>query len=93
MKATGNVGRPGYFGVALATALVALSTMANANENLSMTPQPTTPPARDPEIAVEEEYQIARRHGTAEALNLFIARHPDGRFADKARAELRRIKR
>jgi len=70
-----------------------LSTMANASENLSMTPQPTTPPARDPEIAVKEEYQIARRLGTAEALELFIARHPEGPFADQARADLRRIRR
>jgi hypothetical protein len=109
MKATANSGRSGYFGAALATALaaaVALSSApvgraghpalfapANANENLSMTPQQTTPPARDPDIAVEEEYQIARRRGTAEALKLFIARHPDGRFADQARAELRRITR
>jgi hypothetical protein len=109
MKATGNGGRSGYFGAALATALAAtvalspdpvgraghfaLSTMANANENLSMTPQQTTPPARDPEIAVEEEYQIARRRGTSEALRLFIARHPDGPFADQARADLRRLKR
>jgi hypothetical protein len=111
MKVTGNSARSGYFGAALAAALVAtitLSTdpdpvvrarqlalfaMANANENLSMAPQNTTPPARDPEIAVEEEYQIARRRGTAEALKLFIARHPDGPLADKARTDLRRLPR
>lgn len=78
---------------ALRAGHLALFAMANANENLSMTPQTTTPQARDPEIAVEEEYQIARRRGTADALKLFIARHPDGRFADKARADLRRIRR
>jgi hypothetical protein len=48
-----------------------------------------TPPARDPKLAVEEEYQIAMRQGTVEALELFIARHPDDPLAEKARAALR----
>ena len=51
------------------------------------------PPARDPEIAVAEEYQAARSGGTREALELFIARHPDSALAEKARAELRRLSR
>jgi hypothetical protein len=53
----------------------------------------TTPPARDPEAAVAEEYQAARLRGTAEALELFIARHPDSALAEKARAELRQLRR
>jgi hypothetical protein len=53
----------------------------------------TTPPARDPEAAVAEEYQAARLRGTAEALELFIARHPDSALAEKARAELRQRRR
>ena len=53
----------------------------------------TTPPARDPEVAVAEEYQAARQRGTAQALELFIARHPDSGYAEKARAELRRMPR
>lgn len=53
----------------------------------------TTPPARDPEVAVQEEYQAARQHGTAQALELFIARHPDSALAEKARADLRRLAR
>jgi hypothetical protein len=52
-----------------------------------------TPPARNPERAVEEEYQIARQRGTREALELFIARHPDSALAQKARADLQRISR
>jgi hypothetical protein len=52
----------------------------------------TTPPARDPEAAVAEEYQAARLRGTAEALELFIARHPDSALAEK-RAELRQLRR
>ena len=51
------------------------------------------PPARNPEIAVAEEYEIARRRGTAEAFEMFIVRHPDSALADQARSELRQIKR
>jgi hypothetical protein len=50
----------------------------------------TVPPARDPKIAVEEEYRIALQRGTTQALELFIARHPDDPLAEKARADLRR---
>jgi hypothetical protein len=53
----------------------------------------TTPPARDPEAAVVEEYQAARLRGTAEALELFIARHPDSALAEQARVELRQLRR
>ena len=52
-----------------------------------------TPPARNPEIAVEEEYDIARRGGTPEALELFIARHPDSALAERAGSELKQFKR
>jgi hypothetical protein len=84
---------PGDAGPVADAGHLAISTPANADEKRPMAPHSTTPPARDPEIAVEEEYQIARRRGTAEALELFIARHPDGPFAEKARADLRRIPR
>lgn len=50
-------------------------------------------PARDPQLAVEEEYQAARRQNTIQALNLFIARHPDNPLAAKARADLRSLAR
>jgi hypothetical protein len=69
---------------------IVTSATADAGENQPMTPQRTMPPARDAEIAVEEEYQIARQRGTAQALELFIARHPDSSLADKARADLHR---
>jgi len=58
-----------------------------------MARQKTTPPARDPEIAVEEEYQMARQRSTVEALELFIARHPKGQLAEKTRADPHRIAR
>jgi hypothetical protein len=53
----------------------------------------TMPPARDPQLAVEEEYQMARRKNTVQALELFIARHPDNPLAAKARADLRSLSR
>jgi hypothetical protein len=56
-------------------------------------PARTVPPARDPSIAVAEEYELARRKGTAEAFELFIARHGDDPLAEKARAELKRLSR
>jgi hypothetical protein len=52
-----------------------------------------TPPARDPKIAVQEEYEIARQRGTAQALELFISRHPDDPLAARARADLRSLSR
>jgi hypothetical protein len=54
---------------------------------------PSRPPARDPAIAVAEEYQLARQQGTVQALELFIARHGDHPLAEKARADLRRLSR
>lgn len=48
--------------------------------------------ARDPAIAVQEEYDLAVARGTAEALALFIARHPDSRQAEAAAARLRDLK-
>ena len=53
----------------------------------------TMPPARDPKLAVEEEYQMARRLNTVQSLELFIARHPDDPLAAKARADLRSLSR
>ena len=48
-------------------------------------------PARDPDIAVQEEFESARMSGTVAAWRLFIARHPDHRLAEDAREELRRL--
>ena len=48
-------------------------------------------PAVDPEIAVAAEYRNFKAEGTREALELFIARHPDHPLADKAREDLRRL--
>lgn len=70
-----------------------MAKIASADEAAKATRDRTTPPARDPAVAVAEEYQAARQRGTAQALELFVARHPDSPFAEKARAELRRLRR
>lgn len=70
----------------------ALSKTANADDGRQV-PAPSVPPARDPQLAVQEEYQLARQRGTAQALELFIARHPDSPLAEKARADLAARKR
>ena len=49
------------------------------------------PRPRDPEIAVREEYDLAKGRGTAEAFELFIARHPNHALAAEARRELERL--
>lgn len=54
---------------------------------------PSMPIARDPAVAVAEEYEAARRKGTREAFELFIARHGDDLLAEQARAELKRLSR
>src|SRR5450755_2695784 len=60
---------------------ILMAKAAAADGTPKLVPQETTPPARDPKIAIEEEYQIARQRGTVQALELFIARHPDDPLA------------
>lgn len=43
----------------------------------------------DPEKAVQAEYENLKSKGTREALELFIARHPDHPLTDRARAEIK----
>lgn len=66
---------------------------AKADENGKARRAPSMPMARDPAAAVAEEYEAARRKGTREALELFIARHGDDPLAEQARAELKRLSR
>jgi hypothetical protein len=49
-------------------------------------------PARPGHVAELEELEAARRKGTAEAFDLFLARHPTSRYADQARAERARLR-
>ncbi|SPP94146.1 hypothetical protein [Bradyrhizobium vignae] len=73
--------------------LPAMAGKANANDSGRAPRASSVPPARDPSAAIAEEYELARRKGTPEAFELFIARHGDDPLADKARAELRRLSR
>lgn len=45
----------------------------------------------DPEKAIESEYRSLKSQGTREALELFIARHPDHPLAETAREDIRRL--
>jgi hypothetical protein len=56
----------------------------------AMTPEPV-PPARDGNIAIQEELTAARSKATVEAYDLFIARHPNHKLVKKAKAERRRL--
>ena len=48
-------------------------------------------PPTDPEIVVEAEYKNFKAEGTREALELFIARHPDHPLAETARDDIRKM--
>lgn len=54
---------------------------------------PTSIPPRDGNIAIQEELDAARRAGTLEAYDLFIARHPSHPLMETARRERDRIAR
>jgi hypothetical protein len=57
-----------------------MTKIAAADETQNNIRDSTTPPARDPKIAVEEEYQMARRHGAgAGALHRPACGRPVGR--------------
>jgi hypothetical protein len=73
--------------------LPAMVGKANADDGANARRAPSVPAARDPSAAVAEEYELARQKGTAEAFELFIARHGDDPLAEKARAELKRLSR
>lgn len=45
------------------------------------------PPPRDPDIAVQQELDAARRAGTLAAYDLFLSRHGDHPLAADARRE------
>ena len=66
---------------------------AKADDGGKAARAPSMPMARDPAVAVAGEFEAARRKGTREALELFIARHSDDPLAEQARAELKRLSR
>ena len=56
-------------------------------------PMPTSIAPRDGNIAIQEELDAARRKGTLDAYDLFIARHPDHPLAEIARREREALER
>jgi hypothetical protein len=48
-------------------------------------------PARDGNIAIREELDAARKVGTVEAYDLFLARHPGHPLAETARLEREKL--
>ncbi len=57
----------------------------------SSEPTNTVPPARDPQIAVKEEFDAAKVQGTIEAWDLFLARHYDNPLTLSATQERARL--
>jgi hypothetical protein len=51
----------------------------------SEAPLATMPLPRDPQLAVQEEFEAAKAQGTREAYDLFIARHPESALVAEAR--------
>jgi hypothetical protein len=67
--------------------------MKNTSSDLvTAEPARTTPGARDPKIAVAEEFELARKRGTTEALELFILRHPDDPLAERALRLIKQVR-
>jgi hypothetical protein len=75
----------------LKSALFVLTSMATGSHAADVTgsPRHTTnlPRPRDPNVAVQEELDAARKARTAQAYDLFIARHGDHALAAVARRE------
>ncbi|WP_349509779.1 hypothetical protein [Bradyrhizobium japonicum] len=69
------------------------NTSASGGRSSTAGHAPSMPMARDPAAAVAEEYEAARRKGTRDAFELFIARHGESPLAEQARAELKRLSR
>ncbi|MBX7249390.1 MAG: hypothetical protein K1X35_10160 [Caulobacteraceae bacterium] len=46
------------------------------------------PPPRDGQVAIQQEFEAARRAGTAAGWRRFITRHPDNPLTPAARAAL-----
>ena len=54
---------------------------------------PRVAPARDGNVAIEQEFDTLVCHGTIESMKLFVKRHPQHPLADAARRRIRNLKR
>ena len=75
----------------LVFAALAAGTLHPGDAMTAQTPGAGIPPARDGNIAIQEELDAARKDGTVEAYDLFIARHPGHPLAAAARSERERL--
>jgi hypothetical protein len=73
----------------LGAATAALSTVGNSMDDPAKTRE--IAPARDGNIAIEEELCAARKAGTVAAYDLFIARHPGHPLLEAATKERARL--
>ena len=78
--------------------LAGLAAAAAASVSMEAATPDTRPagqiaPARDGDIAIQEELCAARKAGTTAAYDLFIARHPGHRLEAVAREERARLQR
>ena len=77
------------FASVAAVLLILAGSAGYGDPEMNQRPRRSTdlPRPRDPDIAVREELEIARRAGTVGAFDLFLARHPDHPLAKVAREE------
>jgi hypothetical protein len=68
-------------------AVAAASTAGAGSAMESQVKSPQIAPARDGDIAIQEELCAARKKGTPAAYDLFIARHPGHRLVEVAKKE------
>jgi hypothetical protein len=66
---------------------IALAAVAGAPQAACAAPPESGAPARPGHIAELQELDAARKAGTIAAYDLFLARHPQSRYAPQARAE------
>jgi hypothetical protein len=76
-----------------AAALFAVLLGAAPHHAMALEPPQTVPPARPGHIAERQELEAARRAGTRAAYDLFLARHPNSRYAPEARREREKLSR
>ena len=77
----------------LASSFLALALTGAACPTEGAMEEPGIAPARDGNIAIQQELDAARKAGTLEAYDLFIARHPRHPLAEVARVERDRLRR
>lgn len=79
--------------IGLGAALAASISMEAATPDTPPSGHKEIAPARDGDIAIQEELDAARKARTAAAYDLFIARHPGHRLEAVAREERARLQR